>query len=421
MPLAFFPVFLNADSKTFSPEKLLRNDCMCFKLSIKHHVITVLLIRLTAEKTTTESPVKDPSIINFADYRKEVMSDAFEFYWRVLRNSQELEAVMVVKGGTGYAAVGWRPLALTAACKGFPFLEDMLVEGANETERHQHHPASLSLPLDADPSSESAAAVPEPEPEPAAEPEPVAEPEPSAGTAAVPEQPAAEPVPEPAPEPAPEPSPEPTTGPASNHDHGDHDHSNPDHELPTAKKVSGGDSSSNKDDLSESSTEFRQPVTAATTTRKPRPKLPVLGRSPLAPKTSPTTTTTAATTTSTASSSTAPSVVEGELVSSSEASTVSTTTGVPTTTKKLSPLDRLIAKNKLNSRSATTNATTTTTEKPTASEPLIQAKGSVTRIQLADLPEAGISTGVGGRRTGRDVADQEILSSLSDATRRARQ
>lgn len=336
----------------------------------------------------TESPVKDPSIINFADYRKEVMSDAFEFYWRVLRNSQELEAVMVVKGGTGYAAVGWRPLALTAACKGFPFLEELATKVANETDRHQHHPASLSLPLNAVPASVSA--VPEPEPEVAAEPEPVAEPEPEA---------------EPVAEPVPEPSPEPTTSPSANqsdhHDHGEHDHHHT--ELPTAKHLTS--ININREDLTESPTEIRQTVP---TTRKPRPKLPVLGRSPLAPKTSPTTTTT---TTEVSATSTTDASIEGEV---REEASIPTTTGPPTTTKKLSPLDRLIAKNKLNSRN------TQTTEKPVEVE-AFQAKGSVTRIQLSDLPEAGISTGVSGKRSARSAVEQEIISSLSDTARREKQ
>jgi hypothetical protein len=365
--------------------------------------------------------VKDPSIINFADYRKEVMSDAFEFYWRVLRNSQELEAVMVVKGGTSYAAVGWRPLALTAACKGFPILEDMPVEATNQTDLHQHHPASLSLPLNAAPSSESAA-VPEPEPEP--EPEPTVEeakPEPVAEEAkpepVVEEKAEAIAEPEPVAEPSVDILPEATTGAPSaanhsdHHEHGDHSADHPNAELPTAKQVSGNNDK--REDLTESPTEIRIPT--VTTTRKPRPKLPVLGRSPLAPKTSPTTTTTTAattTTTTSSSSTTEASAAEGE---GEVAPQVSTTTGAPTTTKKLSPLDRLIAKNKLNSRNAAT------TEKPAVVEPLVQAKGSVTRIQLSDLPEAGISTGVGGKRSARNVVDQEILSSLADATRRGRQ
>lgn len=327
------------------------------------------------------------------------MSDAFEFYWRILRNSQELEAVMVVKGGTGYAAVGWRPLALTAACKGFPFLEDMAVEASNATDRHQHHPASLSLPINALPSSESAGAEPEPEPEVEPKPEPVAEPEPEA-------EPVAEPVPEPIPEPSPEPAIIPATNQSDHHDHGDHaDHHHT--ELPTAKHLTS--INSNREDLTESPTEIRQTVP---TTRKPRPKLPVLGRSPLAPKTSPTTTTTSTTAAPTSTSTTEAGADDDAAREASSDPT--TTTGAPTTTKKLSPLDRLIAKNKLNSRN------TQTTEKPAELEP-VQAKGSVTRIQLSDLPEAGISTGVGGKRSARNVVEQEILSSLADSSRRERQ
>lgn len=109
------------------------------------------------------------------------MSDTFDFYWRVLRNSQELEAVMVVKGGTSYAGVGWRPLSLTAACKGFPYLEDMpenLLAVGNVTETDfepKPEPESLPSESDHEEAKSSSSSDPVAEPEPSAEPEPTAD------------------------------------------------------------------------------------------------------------------------------------------------------------------------------------------------------------------------------------------------------
>jgi len=128
--------------------------------------------------------VKDPSIINLAEYRREAMSDTFDFYWRVLRNSQELEAVMVVKGGTSYAGVGWRPLSLTAACKGFPFLEDMpenlsSVTNVTETDfepQAEPEPSSASTELQNGEEVEETAAPTSQDDTASAEPEPSSEP-----------------------------------------------------------------------------------------------------------------------------------------------------------------------------------------------------------------------------------------------------
>ena len=121
----------------------------------------------------TESPVKNPMVINYDDYHKEVMSDSFTFYWRVLENSQELEGVMVVKGSS-FAAVGWRPKSLTSACKAFPLLQDsnstdVASSDAGDTNFSDSHPFKTKLEPQ-----------PEPEPQPELEPqlEPVPQPEP---------------------------------------------------------------------------------------------------------------------------------------------------------------------------------------------------------------------------------------------------
>ena len=111
---------------------------------------------LSPFSVNAESPIKNPSIINYAEYRKEQMSDHFTFYWRILQNSQELEAVMVVKGSS-YAAVGWRPLSINATCKGFPVLEDPPSSGNHSTEQLTNL-ATNQAPTD------HGEPVPEPEP-----------------------------------------------------------------------------------------------------------------------------------------------------------------------------------------------------------------------------------------------------------------
>lgn len=322
------------------------------------------------------------------------MSDSFEFYWRILKHSQELEGVIVVKGGTSYAAVGWRPLALTAACKAFPPLEDTVVFNGTETLA----PESESKPPEVVPKASS-------------------EPEPTVDGKEEEKEAVAEPVPQEEPIPKEEPTAEPEpTGQSADHEHHDH------HELPTAKKASSlnaepvSSTPSSRDELIESPTEVKPTLSfRPTVSPRPfptRPKVPALGRSPLAPKTAPTSTTPAA---------------EKAIVVE-----VSTTTPGPlTTTKKLTPLEKLMAKNRLNQqRTSTTEAPIASSEavlntgapESGASQQPVVARGTVTRLQLSDLPESGISTGVGGRRRQRrDDDETELVSSLVDSSRRARQ
>lgn len=46
-------------------------------------------------------------------------SDDFFFYWRILKDTRELEGVMVVND-TSWVGVGWRPSSLTPECRAFP-------------------------------------------------------------------------------------------------------------------------------------------------------------------------------------------------------------------------------------------------------------------------------------------------------------
>lgn len=90
-------------------------------------------------------------------YTMKKFSDNFTFYWRILKESKELEGVMVVNG-TSWVGVGWRPTDLTPACRAFPEIREK--------------PKGESLPQP-EPKSE-----PEPESQPKAEPKPEPEPEP---------------------------------------------------------------------------------------------------------------------------------------------------------------------------------------------------------------------------------------------------
>lgn len=46
-------------------------------------------------------------------------SEDFVFYWRILKDSKELEGVMIVND-TSWVGVGWRPSSLTPSCRAFP-------------------------------------------------------------------------------------------------------------------------------------------------------------------------------------------------------------------------------------------------------------------------------------------------------------
>jgi hypothetical protein len=116
------------------------------------------------------SPVKSMDL-DFTAYSKKDLSNTFTLYWRILREQQELEVVMVVNG-TSYVGLGWRPLHLTASCRNFPYLEDPeSKDGTQKTE------ATGSKP-EPGPSGKQ---EPDSEPEPTSEPEPSSEPEPNVG------------------------------------------------------------------------------------------------------------------------------------------------------------------------------------------------------------------------------------------------
>ncbi|XP_046426877.1 uncharacterized protein LOC124183003 isoform X4 [Neodiprion fabricii] len=144
-----------------------------------------------------KSPIKSTEI-NFDAYTMKNFSDSFKLYWRILKDINELEAVMVVNG-TSWVGLGWRPKDLTPACKAFPELSDPPGEPLPKPEpKSEPEPAPEGVP---EPTSGSAKAEPEPHAESKAE--PVSEPKsvPVSG-------------PEPSPEPGAEPTPEPEAEPS---------------------------------------------------------------------------------------------------------------------------------------------------------------------------------------------------------------
>jgi hypothetical protein len=123
--------------------------------------------------------------LDLTAYSKRNLSSTFTLYWRILKEQQELEVVMVVNG-TSYVGLGWRPRHLTASCRNFPYLEDpkskdwkQNTETAMGRPEPESHPEPSGKP---EPTSEpEPSSKPEPtsEPEPSSEPEPTSEPEPS--------------------------------------------------------------------------------------------------------------------------------------------------------------------------------------------------------------------------------------------------
>lgn len=109
------------------------------------------------------SPVKSIDV-NLESYTMKRLSDDVIFYWRILKESKELEGILMANSTT-WIGIGWRPSDLGPSCRSFPIIKDI--------------PEPLPQP---EPKSERVdKSTPKPEPEPKAEPEPEPEPEPEAG------------------------------------------------------------------------------------------------------------------------------------------------------------------------------------------------------------------------------------------------
>lgn len=73
-------------------------------------------------KYISESAVKSNEIQEGLYTSREIAPN-YKLMWRILRDVQEIEVVMQIKG-TGYAAIGWRPKTADKSCQRFPRIVD---------------------------------------------------------------------------------------------------------------------------------------------------------------------------------------------------------------------------------------------------------------------------------------------------------
>lgn len=136
-----------------------RSERCCHEFAVKSSV-TIALAPSTIP--LSGSPVKSIDV-NLESYTMKRFSDDVIFYWRILKESKELEGILVANSTT-WIGIGWRPSDLGPSCRSFPIIKDIpeplpqpepKSEPVNKTSKHS-----------------------KPEPEPRAEPEPEPEPEP---------------------------------------------------------------------------------------------------------------------------------------------------------------------------------------------------------------------------------------------------
>ncbi|XP_018044703.1 PREDICTED: uncharacterized protein LOC108684748 isoform X3 [Atta colombica] len=101
------------------------------------------------------SPVRSIDV-NLDVYSVKRFSDDIIFYWRILKESKELEGILVANSTT-WIGIGWRPSDLGPSCRSFPMIKDMFPEPLPQ-------PEPKSEPVDN--------STPKPKPEPKPEPEP---------------------------------------------------------------------------------------------------------------------------------------------------------------------------------------------------------------------------------------------------------
>lgn len=114
------------------------------------------------------SPVKSIDV-NLDAYTMKRFSDDVVFYWRILKDTKELEGVLMANSTT-WIAIGWRPSNLGPTCRSFPKIEDRPKdEPLPQPEPKSESIAEVELKSTPKPEAE---AVPKAEPESQPEPEP---------------------------------------------------------------------------------------------------------------------------------------------------------------------------------------------------------------------------------------------------------
>lgn len=121
--------------------------------------VTIALAPLTI--LLSGSPVKSIDV-NLDAYTMKRFSDDVIFYWRILKESKELEGILVANSTT-WIGIGWRPSDLGPTCRSFPMIRDM------PEPLPQPEPKSESVDKSTLKPESKAEPEPEPEPEPGLE------------------------------------------------------------------------------------------------------------------------------------------------------------------------------------------------------------------------------------------------------------
>lgn len=108
-----------------------------------------------------ESPIKSKDL-DLSLYTTKQLSPDYRIHWRILKEKNEIEVVMIVNG-TSWVGLGWRPRSLNATCRNFPLIQSNDNNTASAPLKKVQH------------SQENAS------PHPKSEPEPETTSEPSAG------------------------------------------------------------------------------------------------------------------------------------------------------------------------------------------------------------------------------------------------
>ena len=93
---------------------------------------TPVVFILTLSSLSSASAVKATSIQEGL-YTERQISDKYRILWRILKEENEIEVVMVAKG-TGYVGLGWRPGDADKTCQRWPRLGGDYGEAEGEAE-----------------------------------------------------------------------------------------------------------------------------------------------------------------------------------------------------------------------------------------------------------------------------------------------
>ncbi|XP_076320004.1 uncharacterized protein LOC143230387 [Tachypleus tridentatus] len=84
------------------------------------------------ENCNKESSVKSV-MVDLSKYTQKELSDDYRLYWRIIEETEEIEAILKVNGSS-FVALGWRPQAVGSSCKAFPVIRNRRGTSSLESE-----------------------------------------------------------------------------------------------------------------------------------------------------------------------------------------------------------------------------------------------------------------------------------------------